>query len=55
MITINKTVKGVTYDLHPYKELRDEWDLVVDGGMVCDSKPYSYCLNKFLEMIGDLN
>ena len=53
MIIIDKTIKGVTYDLHPYKELRDEWDLVVDGKMICDSKPYSYCLIKFLEMIGD--
>ena len=55
MIGFKKTINGVTYDLHPYKEFRDEWDLVVDGKMVCDSKPYFVCLNKFLELIGDFN
>ena len=53
MIIIDKTIKGVIYDLHPYKELRDEWDLVVDGEMVCDSKPYSECLRRFINMIED--
>lgn len=48
-----KTINGITCDLHPYKELRDEWDLVVNGKLLCDSKPYLYCLFKFLELIGD--
>ena len=46
-------VKGICYDLHAYKELRDEWDLVVNGKMVCDSKPYSDCLRRFINMIED--
>lgn len=46
-------VKGIRYDLHAYKEIRDEWDLVVSGEMVCDSKPYSYCLSCFINMIED--
>ena len=27
-------VKGIRYDLHAYKELRDEWDLVVNGKLI---------------------
>lgn len=46
-------VKGVVYDLHPYKELRNEWDLVVDGKMVVDSRPYYQCLDTFLTMVMD--
>lgn len=46
-------VKGVYYDLHPYKELRGEWDLVVDNKMICDSKPYNICLEKFISLIKD--
>lgn len=46
-------IKGVVYDLHPYKELRDEWDLVVDGKLVCDSKPYYLCIRKFIDLVGD--
>ena len=46
-------VKCVVYELRPYKELRNEWDLIVDGKMVCDSLPESVCLNKFIELIGD--
>ena len=46
-------VKGVRYDLHAYKELRDEWDLVVNGKLVCDSKPYPECLRRFINMIED--
>ena len=53
MIKIDVRVKGVHYVLQPYKEFRNEWDLVVDGKMVCDSKPYSRCLQKFLSLIGD--
>lgn len=47
-------IKGVRYELRPYKEFRDEWDLIVSGqGLVCDSKPYFTCLHKFLSMVGD--
>ena len=46
-------VKGIRYDLHAYKELRDEWDLVVNGKLVCDSKPYPECLRRFINMIED--
>lgn len=46
-------VKGVRYDLHPYKELRNEWDLVVNGEMVCDSQTYSHCLMVFIHLIAD--
>lgn len=50
----NLTIKGVRYELRPYKEFRDEWDLIVsDQGIVCDSKPYFTCLHKFLSMIED--
>ena len=47
-------VKGIRYDLHAYKELRDEWDLVVNGKMVCDSKPYDTCLWCFLDLIKEV-
>lgn len=53
MLAFDEKVKGVRYVLKPYKELRDEWDLIVDGTLICDSKPYSFCLYKFLELIGD--
>jgi hypothetical protein len=46
-------VNGVMYELKCYKELRDEWDLIVDGKMVCDSRPYFGCLNTFLTLVGD--
>lgn len=46
-------VKGVVYELRPYKELRNEWDLIADGKMVCDSLPESMCWEKFIELIRD--
>ncbi|QVW53816.1 hypothetical protein TaPaz_35 [Acinetobacter phage TaPaz] len=46
-------VKGVVYELRPYKELRNEWDLIVGGKMVYNSLPISMCLDKFIKLIGD--
>lgn len=46
-------VKGIEYELRVYKELRDEWDLIVDGKLVCDSKPFIYCMGFFVSMVED--
>lgn len=46
-------MKGVVYELRPCKELRNEWDLIVDGKFVCESLPESMCLGKFIKLIGD--
>lgn len=46
-------VKGVHYQLKVYKQLRDEWDLVVNGKMVCDSKPHGECMRRFINMVED--
>lgn len=46
-------VKGVLYELRDYKSYRDEWDLIVDGKMICDSRPYFGCLNTFLNLVSD--
>lgn len=46
-------IKGVTYKLFIYKQLRDEYDLTVDGKLVCDSKPKSTCISKILELAED--
>lgn len=49
----NIVVKGVRYHLQAYKGLMNEWDLKVNGKLVCDSKPYSECLRRFINMIED--
>lgn len=49
----NIVVKGVRYQLKAYKELRNEWDLVVDGKIVCDSRSHSICMECFINMIKD--
>lgn len=53
MYEFKVVVKGVTYHLSAYKELRNELGLVVDGKLVCDSKPYYTCVSKFIELVGD--
>lgn len=47
------TVKGGFYELKTYKEFMNEWDLSVDGKMLCDSVPYSRCIEVFLDLIKD--
>ncbi|MBQ0114069.1 MAG: hypothetical protein KBT03_13145 [Bacteroidales bacterium] len=50
---IKITVKGVYYHLRPYKEFRNEWDLSVDGKMICDSRGFHSCLQVMLERMKD--
>lgn len=47
------TVKGKFYELRAYNEFRGEWDLSVDGKMLCDSRSYSNCVDVFLSKIKD--
>lgn len=47
------TVKGVFYELRAYKEFRDEWDLSYNHKLLCDSRPFHKCMEKFLECIKD--
>lgn len=49
----NIVVKGVRYQLKAYKELRNEWDLIVDGKIMCDSRSHSICMERFINMIKD--
>lgn len=53
MNDFNIIVKGKRYILRAYKEYRNEWDLSVDGKMLCDSKPYHQCISNFLQEIKD--
>lgn len=49
----NIVVKGVRYQLRVYKEFRNEWDLIVDDKIVCDSRSHSICMERFISMIKD--
>lgn len=47
------TIKGVRYEVREYNWGRNEYDLIVDGVMVLDSKPKDQCIETILEMADD--
>jgi len=49
------TVKGVRYHLQAYRRLMNEWDLIVDGKLICNRKPYDTCLWCFLDLIKEVD
>lgn len=50
---LTNTIKGVKFEVREYNWGRNEYDLIVDGSMVLDSKSKDECIEKILEMSDD--